>query len=66
MVKFKRPVIRALRTFLQAFLGILVGSPIFNMDVSVLKSAIAAGVGAVISLVQNALEDNTSVEVPKG
>lgn len=61
-----RALIRATRTFLQASLGVVVGAPLVNADVSTLKAAFFGGVGAVVSLIQNALEDATDAPIPKG
>lgn len=63
---------RAIRTFIQAFLGVLVTSGIFSaaaedgvVDWSGLKkvgiSAAAAAVVAVVTYIQNALEDSGTV-----
>ena len=63
---------RAVRTFVQAFLGALLTSGVFSaiqedavVDWSALKkvgiSAAAAGIIALLSFVQNALEDHTNM-----
>lgn len=59
-------LIRAIRTFLQAFLGIVIGTGIANANVSTLKAAGWAGIGAVLSLIQNSLEQATQATVPRG
>ena len=62
---------RAVRTFFQAFIGAFlatgflsgvadVGSIDWSAATTAAVSAVAAGVIAVLSFVQNALEDNTS------
>ena len=81
----KAAAIRAIRTFLQAFIGtfaVLAVPFLTNMitaagdaegylriDVTALGNAaiagVIAGVIALISFLQNALEDNTSISVPK-
>lgn len=40
-------------TFIQSFTGVLVGSSMFDWDVSTAELALAAGIGAVISVVKN-------------
>lgn len=63
---------RAIRTFLQAFVGVLVSSGVLSavgeagvVDWSALKkvglSALGAGVVALFTFIQNALEDEGSV-----
>ncbi len=62
----KSAAIRAARTFLQAFLAVVTGAPLMNADVSTLKAAGFAGIGAVITLIQNALEQASNAPVPRG
>lgn len=66
MGTFKSAAVRAARTFLQAFLGIVIGTGVANADVSTLKAAGFAGIGAVLSLLQNALEQASSAPIPRG
>lgn len=65
-MEIKKPLIRAARTFLQAFLGTLTSGAVLNLDVSSLKFGFVSGVIAVISFIQNSLEDSTSNDIPKG
>lgn len=65
------PFIRALRTYVQTFAGLLlVGWTDFaSADdfLSLARSAAIAAVPAALSLLQNALEDSTEVQIlPKG
>lgn len=64
------PFIRAARTYLQAFIGLLLaGWADFASTGEFLDLAASAALAAVpagLSLLQNALEDGTSVQVPKG
>jgi len=64
--------IRAVRTFVQAAIGTVLASGVVSgivdsstVDVSALQrvgvAAVAAGVIAVLSFIQNVIEDNTSV-----
>lgn len=66
MLTLRRALIRAARTFLQAFLAVVTGAPLMNADVSTLKAAGFAGIGAVLSLAQNALEQATDAPIPRG
>lgn len=65
MQTIKNAAIRATRTFLQAFLAVVTGAPLLNANVSTLKAAGFAGIGAVLSLVQNALEQASNAPVPR-
>ena len=68
---WKDPAIRAVRTFVQAFVGAIVASGILNVlatgDIEasaiqqVLIAAGFAGLSAVVSLLQNALEDSGTI-----
>jgi hypothetical protein len=65
------PFIRAARTYLQTFVGLLLaGWTDFTTVGEVLtlgRSAAVAAVPAALSLIQNALEDSTAVQLgPKG
>ena len=61
--------IRALRTFVQTALGVLIANQAGMFEADVLMSAAVAGGSAVVSLIQNALEDAPfpfMSNVPKG
>lgn len=62
----RRALVRAARTFMQAFLAVVTGAPLMNADVSTLKAAGFAGIGAVLSLLQNTLEQASDAPVPRG
>lgn len=51
--------IRTLRTFIQAFLGVLVASGTGMVEVDVLQNALVAGLVAGITALQNGLEEWT-------
>ena len=53
-MKYKDSVVRAVATFIFAFLGVAVGSATGQLEIS--ESAIWAGVGAVLNLVYRAAE----------
>ena len=57
---------RASRTFLQAGLAIITAAPLLNLDVSTLKAAAVAGIAAVLSLVQRALDESPLPTIPAG
>lgn len=61
----KNAAVRASRTFLQAFLAVVTGAPLMNANVSTLKAAGFAGIGAVLSLIQNALEQASNAPIPR-
>lgn len=68
---FRRAAIRALRTFLQTFLGVflvgLSGDSVAQFaDIGLWESATAAGLVAVLSYAQNALEALTSASYDRG
>ena len=61
--KVKDIVIRALKTFLQAFLGalsvdVMIANPDRNFLKSVLISAVAAGISAVMNTIISALKED--------
>ena len=67
----KNALIRAVRTFVQAFVGIILatwggGSLVTLVDVTLLDKAAAAGVIAVLALLMNMLESATNDPLPKG
>jgi hypothetical protein len=51
--------IRTLRTFIQAFLGVLVASGTGMVEVDVLSNALIAGLVAGVTALQNGLEEWT-------
>lgn len=51
--------IRTLRTFIQAFLGVLIASGTGLMEVDVLQNALVSGMVAGITALQNGLEEWT-------
>ncbi len=51
--------IRTLRTFIQAFLGVLVASGAGMVEIDVLSNAIVAGLVAGVTALQNGLEEWT-------
>ncbi len=65
MQTIKNAAIRAARTFLQAFLAVVTGAPLLSLDVPTVKAAAVAGIGAVLSLLQNALEQASNAPVPR-
>lgn len=66
----KNALIRCARTFFQVFVGLLIVGWADITDVgdalTLASTAAVAAVPAVLSLIQNLLEDNTTLEVPKG
>ena len=65
MTTIRNATIRASRTFLQAFLAVVTGAPLLSLNVPTLKAAAVAGIGAVITLIQNALEQASSAPIPR-
>lgn len=59
-------LIRALRTYLQTLIGLLIASPAFSLDLGSLKAAAVAALPAALALVQNALEVGADAPVPRG
>jgi len=51
--------IRTLRTFIQAFLGVLIASGTGLMEIDVLQNALVSGMVAGITALQNGLEEWT-------
>ena len=70
-MNFKDAVVRAARTFLQTAIGAFVASGVLTgpLDLDALESAgvaaAIAGLSALLSFVQNLLEDNTPVKTIK-
>ena len=62
----RRALIRGARTFGQAFLGVVTGAPLLDLNVPTLKAAAVAGLGAVLALAQNTLETAADAPVPRG
>jgi hypothetical protein len=56
----KSLLIRAARTFLQAFLAVLLAAPALDLSGPVLKAAAVAGLASVLSMI-NRLLDETAV-----
>ena len=54
---FTKVGIRTLRTFIQAFLGVLGASGKGMVEVDVLENALVAGLVAGVTAIQNGLED---------
>ncbi len=63
------PFVRAVRTYIQVFIGLLLAgwADFASSDdfLTLARTAAIAAVPAALSFLQNALEDATSVEVPK-
>jgi hypothetical protein len=59
-------VLRAARTFVQSFIAIISASPLLDLKVSTVKAAAAAGLAAVLALVQRALDDAGVPTIPPG
>lgn len=67
--KLRDPLVRAARTFIQAFIAVLLASNLTSVggfaDPTVLDQAATAGLIAVLSFVQNLLEDASGVTALK-
>lgn len=59
-------VYRAARTFLQTFLAVITGAPLMDLNVSSLKAAGVAGLGAVFALIQRMLDETPISPIPPG
>lgn len=61
----KDPLVRAVRTFVQAFVAVLLASNVGSLggfvDPSLLDQAATAGLVGVLSLIQNLIEDSSGV-----
>lgn len=70
MDNLKNAFIRGVRTYLQVFVSLLLVGWVDFTNVgefmTLATSAAVAAVPALLSFIQNALEDNTDVDVPKG
>ena len=59
-------VVRAMRTFTQAFLAVVTAGPLLDLDVPTLKAGAVAGVAAVLALVQRWLDTTEVPTIPAG
>ena len=59
-------LLRAARTFLQAFLAVLTAAPVLDVSVPTLKAAAMAGVASVLALAQRFLDDTSVPTIPPG
>lgn len=59
-------LLRATRTFLQSFLAIVTAGPLLELDVPTVKAAAAAGLAAVLALVQRWLDSTDLPTIPPG
>lgn len=63
-------LVRAIRTYAQVFIGLILAGWVDFASagdfLDLAKSAAIAAVPAGLALIQNALEDNTSLDIPKG
>lgn len=75
MLKVKRALIRAVRTFCQvaaaSILGIpaitaITGGAVVGLGMALAVVGVNAGLAGLVSFLQNIAEDNTSVDIPKG
>lgn len=66
----RNALIRAVRTYLQVFIALLLAGWVEFTEVGefldLATSAAMAALPAALSFIQNALEDNTDMDVPKG
>ena len=58
--------LKAVRTYLQAFLGTFYGLPLFDVNVATWKAAAAAGIAALIALVMRWLDETPIPTIPAG
>lgn len=58
--------VRAVRTFLQAFLAVLTAGPVLNLGIPTYKAGLTAGLAAVLALAQRLLDDTAIPSLPKG
>ncbi len=64
--KVRSALLRAARTFTQSFIAVLTASPVLDLNIPTLKAAAAAGLAAVLSLVQRWLDDTPVWTIPTG
>lgn len=69
MDNFRNAIVRGIRTFLQVFVGLLVAgwADVANLGdfLDLAETAAVSAIPAVLAFIQNALEDNTALDVPK-
>jgi len=68
-VYMKNAAIRAGRTFVQAFVAVMIANQAGMFEADVIMAALVAGASAVVSVIQNALEDAPFAfmsKIPKG
>jgi len=59
--------LRALRTFLQAFLAVVTAGPVLHLgSIPTYKAGLTAGVAAVLALAQRFLDPTPVPSIPKG
>ena len=61
----KNAGIRAGRTFVQAFVAVMIANQANLFEADVIMAALVAGASAVVSVVQNAIEDAPFAFMPK-
>ena len=69
MAYIKNAGIRAGRTFVQAFVAVMIANQANIFEADVIMAALVAGASAVVSVIQNALEDAPFAfmsKIPKG
>ena len=66
MTDLKNALVRAVRTYLQTFTGLVIVAWSDTIDLSTLRALAVAAVPAALSALQNFLETTTPVEVPRG
>ena len=69
MAYIKNAGIRAGRTFVQAFVAVMIANQANLFEADVIMAALVAGASAVVSVIQNALEDAPFAfmsKIPKG
>ena len=69
MAYIKNAGIRAGRTFVQAFVAVMIANQANMFEADVIMAALVAGASAVVSVLQNALEDAPFAfmsKIPKG
>jgi hypothetical protein len=59
-------LLRAARTFSQAFVGTVVGAPVLGVHAATLRLAAVSGFVAVLTLVQRALDASPVPTIPAG
>lgn len=64
--KVRSALMRAARTFTQSSLAVLTAGPVLNLNIPTLKAGGAAGLAAVLALVQRWLDDTPVPTIPTG